>query len=46
MFLIGICVGVILYGDEFKLSIGLNDYSFFLELYNLLDNFVYESGGC
>lgn len=41
----GTRAGVILYGDEPKLSIGLNDYSTLPELYNLLDNLAHESGG-
>lgn len=41
----GTRAGVILYGDEPKLSVGLNDYNTLPEFYTILDDLVFESGG-
>ena len=40
----GTRAGVILYGSDPQLSIGLNDYGTFLEFYTLLDNVTWQGG--
>lgn len=40
----GTRAGVILYGSDPRMSIGLNDYRTFLEFYTLLDNLTWQGG--
>lgn len=40
----GTRAGVILYGSDPQLSIGLSDYGTFLEFYTLLDNLTWQGG--